>query len=84
MRLRSSRPRADRLTSSTNTVSTRAPAQIIKTFGKKKGEAFREEYAHRPSTGHTLVPESNERPAVKKLTAQDELTAIPQNRNPFE
>jgi hypothetical protein len=62
----------------------KSPAQIEKTFGKKPGEAFTKEHAKSKSSGHVLVPENHPRPAVTRVTAQDELAAIPQQtQNPF-
>lgn len=53
----------------------RSPAQIEKVMGKQKKE-LPEEFIVKRSSGHTLVPESDARPALN-LTAGSEFAALP-------
>lgn len=61
----------------------RSPAQLEKELGKSDFAAFEAKddkggplYIVKESSGHTLVPEHDKRPAVTKVTAKEEFAAI--------
>lgn len=57
-------------------VELRSPAQIQKEIGKKKFDALVGEFVEKKSSGHTIVPSFDPRPALS-LGAGHEFTALP-------
>jgi Protein of unknown function (DUF2800) len=54
----------------------KSPAQVEKLLGKKQFAPIAKQFVKKESSGNTLAPESDEREAVRVLTAQEEFVAL--------
>lgn len=55
----------------------KSPAQLEKALGKKQFTEIEKQFVEKKSSGHTLAPESDKRPAVRVLDAAAEFASVP-------
>lgn len=56
----------------------KSPAQVEKALGKKAFAAIEKDHVHKVSSGNTLAPVDDARPAVRIIDAASEFTPVPQ------